>query len=108
MGFFLPRQCQRSRTILKDGSRSEIVLEEKISFYNQRIIVISQALYSYMYFRHETLMYGRFKSRPTEEEEKAAKLARLSKMKKIYLPPRISPSKRLHYITGESHRQWRA
>ena len=44
-------------------------------------------------------MYGRFKSRPTEEEEKAAKLARLSKMKKIYLPPRISPSKRLHFLS---------
>ena len=38
-------------------------------------------------------MYGRFKSQPTEQDEKAAKLARLSKMKKIYLPPRISPSK---------------
>lgn len=41
---------------------------------------------------HETLMYGRFKSQPTEQDEKAAKLARLSKMKKIYLPPRISPT----------------
>lgn len=27
------------------------------------------------------------------EEEKAAKLAKLNRMKKIYLPPRLSPSK---------------
>jgi hypothetical protein len=38
-------------------------------------------------------MYGRFLTKPSEEEEKAVKLARLNKMKKIYLPPRISPSK---------------
>jgi len=37
-------------------------------------------------------MYGRFRTKPSEEEEKAVKLARLNKMKKIYLPPRISPS----------------
>jgi hypothetical protein len=37
-------------------------------------------------------MYGRFRSKPSEEEEKAVKMARLNKMKKIYLPPRISPS----------------
>ncbi|KAL4235772.1 Ubiquitin-conjugating enzyme E2 U [Mactra antiquata] len=42
--------------------------------------------------QHETLMYGRFQSKPSEEEEKAVKLARLNKMKKIYLPPRISPT----------------
>ncbi|XP_053395880.1 ubiquitin-conjugating enzyme E2 U-like isoform X6 [Mercenaria mercenaria] len=41
---------------------------------------------------HETLMYGRFQAKPSEEEEKAMKLARLNKMKKIYLPPRISPT----------------
>ncbi|KAK3091615.1 hypothetical protein FSP39_021223 [Pinctada imbricata] len=41
---------------------------------------------------HQALMYGNFKMQPSEEEEKAAKLARLSKMKKIYLPPRISPT----------------
>lgn len=41
---------------------------------------------------HETLMYGRFRSKPSEEEEKAVKMARLNKMKKIYLPPRISPT----------------
>ena len=46
-------------------------------------------------------MYGRFKSQPTEQDEKAAKLARLSKMKKIYLPPRISPSK-MFFDTGDS------
>ena len=51
--------------------------------------------FSIQSFRHETLMYGRFKSQPIEQDEKAAKLARLSKMKKIYLPPRISPSKML-------------
>ena len=44
-------------------------------------------------------MYGRFKSKPTEEDEKAVKLARLSKMKKIYLPPRISPSKLCSCLT---------
>lgn len=38
-------------------------------------------------------MYGRFRIKPSVEEEKAVKLARLNKMKKIYLPPRISPSR---------------
>ena len=47
-------------------------------------------------------MYGRFKSQPTEQDEKAAKLARLSKMKKIYLPPRISPSKLLPFADAFS------
>ncbi|XP_063434147.1 ubiquitin-conjugating enzyme E2 U-like [Mytilus trossulus] len=41
---------------------------------------------------HSALMYGNFKTRPNEEDEKAAKLARLSRMKKIYLPPRLSPT----------------
>ncbi|WAR23263.1 UBE2U-like protein [Mya arenaria] len=41
---------------------------------------------------HETLMYGRFRTKPSEEEERAVKLARLNKMKKIYLPPRMSPT----------------
>lgn len=41
---------------------------------------------------HSALMYGNFKSRPNAEDEKDAKLARLSKMKKIYLPPRMSPT----------------
>lgn len=41
---------------------------------------------------HSALMYGNFKTRPNAEDEKAAKMARLSKMKKIYLPPRLSPT----------------
>jgi hypothetical protein len=44
-------------------------------------------------FRHSALMYGNFKTKPNAIDEKAAKMARLSKMKKIYLPPRLSPSK---------------
>ena len=48
----------------------------------------------FMYtFRHSALMYGNFKTKPNAIDEKAAKMARLSKMKKIYLPPRLSPSK---------------
>lgn len=38
-------------------------------------------------------MYGNFKMKADVEEEKAAKLAKLNRMKKIYLPPRLSPSK---------------
>ncbi|ESO86643.1 hypothetical protein LOTGIDRAFT_235267 [Lottia gigantea] len=41
---------------------------------------------------HTMLMYGKFDSKPTVQDEKEAKLARLQKMKKIYLPPRVSPS----------------
>ncbi|XP_067677719.1 ubiquitin-conjugating enzyme E2 U-like [Haliotis asinina] len=41
---------------------------------------------------HSALMYGRFGMRPSAEEEKAAKLNRLERMKKIYLPPRVSPT----------------
>ena len=49
---------------------------------------------TFMYtFRHSALMYGNFKTKPNAIDEKAAKMARLSKMKKIYLPPRLSPSK---------------
>ncbi|KAK6180050.1 hypothetical protein SNE40_012269 [Patella caerulea] len=40
---------------------------------------------------HTMLMYGKFTSKPTFDEEKEAKIARLQKMKKIYLPPRVSP-----------------
>lgn len=41
-------------------------------------------------------MYGNFKMKADVEEEKAAKLAKLNRMKKIYLPPRLSPSKFMH------------
>ncbi|KAK3611999.1 hypothetical protein CHS0354_011658 [Potamilus streckersoni] len=41
---------------------------------------------------HDTLMYGRFQNKPTVEEEKATKLARLHRMRKIYIAPRISPT----------------
>lgn len=41
---------------------------------------------------HSALMYGNFKTKPNALDEKAAKMARLSKMKKIYLPPRLSPT----------------
>ncbi|XP_052274359.1 ubiquitin-conjugating enzyme E2 U-like isoform X2 [Dreissena polymorpha] len=50
---------------------------------------------------HEILMYGRFRNKPSMEEEKAIKMARLNKMKKIYLPPRISPSFELPH-SGDS------
>ncbi|XP_064606573.1 ubiquitin-conjugating enzyme E2 U-like [Liolophura sinensis] len=37
---------------------------------------------------HNILIYGRFTNKLTEHEEKAAKLEKLNRMKKIYLPPR--------------------
>jgi len=40
---------------------------------------------------HNTLMYGRFKSKQTAQEAKEAKLSQLQKMKRIYLAPRQSP-----------------
>lgn len=40
-------------------------------------------------------MYGRFRNKPSPDEDRAMKLAKLNKMKKIYLPPRISPSKNI-------------
>lgn len=48
---------------------------------------------------HAALMYGRFRSKPSAEEDRAMKMAKLNKMKKIYLPPRISPSKVMVVIT---------
>ncbi|KAJ8306321.1 hypothetical protein KUTeg_016866 [Tegillarca granosa] len=50
--------------------------------------------------KHTALMYGRFQHKQTEEEERAEKLAKLNRMKKIYLPPRISPSPSGQYQTG--------
>ncbi|KAL8604774.1 hypothetical protein ACOMHN_017733 [Nucella lapillus] len=41
---------------------------------------------------HKQLMFGRFKNKLTFSEERDAKLARLQRMKKIYLPPRHSPT----------------
>ncbi|KAL5022162.1 hypothetical protein ScPMuIL_001317 [Solemya velum] len=41
---------------------------------------------------HAALMYGRFRNKPSPDEDRAMKLAKLNKMKKIYLPPRISPT----------------
>ena len=46
-----------------------------------------------VFFRHKQLMFGRFKNKMSFNEEREAKLARLQRMKKIYLPPRHSPSK---------------
>ena len=47
----------------------------------------------FVFFRHKQLMFGRFKNKLSFSEEREAKLARLQRMKKIYLPPRHSPSK---------------
>ncbi|XP_059166048.1 ubiquitin-conjugating enzyme E2 U-like [Physella acuta] len=41
---------------------------------------------------HNTLMYGVFKHKPSNETLKAAKLAQLEKMKRLYLPPRQTPN----------------
>ncbi|KAK7495060.1 hypothetical protein BaRGS_00013700, partial [Batillaria attramentaria] len=41
---------------------------------------------------HKQVMFGRFKNKLTFHEEREAKLARLQQMKKIYLPPRHSPT----------------
>ncbi|XP_076463029.1 ubiquitin-conjugating enzyme E2 U-like [Babylonia areolata] len=41
---------------------------------------------------HKQLMFGRFKNKLSFSEERDAKLARLQRMKKIYLPPRHSPT----------------
>ncbi|OWF37680.1 ubiquitin-conjugating enzyme E2 U-like [Mizuhopecten yessoensis] len=41
---------------------------------------------------HDDLMYGKFTDKPVAEDEKAAKMAKLNRMRKIYLPPRISPT----------------
>ncbi|XP_005108036.1 ubiquitin-conjugating enzyme E2 U [Aplysia californica] len=40
---------------------------------------------------HNTLMYGKFKSKVSPENVREARLAQLKKMKKIYLAPRQSP-----------------
>lgn len=41
---------------------------------------------------HQQIMFGRFKNKLSFNEEREAKLARLQRMKKIYLPPRHSPT----------------
>lgn len=41
---------------------------------------------------HKQMMFGRFRNKLTFSEEREAKLARLQRMKKIYLPPRHSPT----------------
>ncbi|KAK3767132.1 hypothetical protein RRG08_018004 [Elysia crispata] len=40
---------------------------------------------------HSILMYGKFKSQPSMESVRDAKIANLERMKKIYFPPRQSP-----------------
>ena len=62
-------------------------LSEKLDHYYY-IYLFLLIVSNYFILSHSTLMYGKFTTKPNEEEIQQAKMDQVNKMKRIYLQPR--------------------